>query len=361
MQSHSKSLNANISIFSAIVLFVTAATVILANPSTAAKGAADGLKLSIAVVIPALFPFTVVALFFEKSGALCWLGNKLHNLFFTLFGISGNGGTVLLLSLLGGYPIGAKLLGNMHDKNLIYTEETKLLLRFCINPSPAFCLAYIGEALLKSRTAGLYFLIANTLSCLMLTALFGNLRLKNKDYKVVQTTQKTAKIPLTTAFIESVADSANIVLSITAWVTLFSCISSLLEPLLPQTAHATLSPLLEITFGATEVCKIGIPLYMFSILLAFGGFSTLCQVWQAAGNLHPEFSFLFFNRILHGSVAALISAVLFYFFPTTMPVWSNGTEVHFKIPQILPASVAFLLMSIIFLCTLKPQDKTYCK
>lgn len=341
---------------SALFLFLLVAIMILGNSSASAKGALAGLKLCAAIVIPALFPFTAAAIFFEKSGGLQWLGLKLHRFFSACFGISGTGGAVLVLSLLGGYPVGAKLLSSLDASHDISRTEANLLLRFAVNPSPAFCLSFIGESLLGSRQAGLILFCSNLIACLLLTAISGRRNRKNNPCMEQHPRPTTRRsYSLSDAIVISVAEGAGVIVSISAWVTLFSCVLALLQPFFSEALHAALSPLLEITVGAVAVSQIGIPLFLYAPLLAFGGLSTLCQVRQAAGALRPGFAFLACNRLLHGAVACVISAVLFHYFPCAVAVWSNTQAPQFTVPDMAPASIALLAMSIVFLVYLKPQ------
>lgn len=341
----------------ALLLFVAAAGTILCNASASAEGALSGLKLCANIIIPALFPFTVVAIFFEKSGALGWLGEKLEPVFRFCFGISGSGGAALILSLLGGYPVGAKLLDSLYRSGSITKKEAMFLLRFAINPSPTFFLSFVGEALLQNRQAGIILLVSNLLACLMLTSCFGKQQ-KNEKKSLISDRKFThSHRALSDAFVESVADASSVIVSITAWVTLFSCVLGLLTPLLPKRIFTTLSPILEITVGLVTVSKAGLTTYLYAPLLSFGGFSTVCQVKHAAGALKPSFAFLVCHRLLHGIVAALFSVILFYLYPCTISVWSNTNAPTFTTPDMLPASVAFLIMAVVFLVYLKP-DKT---
>ena len=348
----------NISGLYALTLFITAATAILCNPSIASKGAVSGLKICSSVVIPALFPFTAVSIFFQKSGAIDTVG-KIFNCFSQkIFKIGGSSFAVVLLSLISGYPIGAKIIDEMYSSKAITKSEALNLLKYSVNPSPAFFISVIGYNLLGSKNIGVILLTANLLACFLI------MFLNRFSYKRVAFTPKTYKsehtVSLSDAFVQSVSQSAKTIISICAFVTLFSCISELLKTIITSTKlSAILTAFLEITFGAVEISKIGIPVYLYSFLLAFGGLSTICQVKQAAGTLKPTFIYIIFYRVIHGITATLLSLILFKIFPQATSVISNSVDIKFSgFPLFLP-SIAQLLMAIVFLAYLKPNEKPY--
>ena len=93
----------------AVVLVSAFAFLIILRPEISLKSALSGVLLCGNVIIPSLFPFTFCVLFIKSSGLLRFLKflnpvtQKVFNQNFYEF-------TLFLLSLIGGYPLGAKLL-----------------------------------------------------------------------------------------------------------------------------------------------------------------------------------------------------------------------------------------------------------
>lgn len=340
--------------FTVILLFIAATAAILGNPSVSSKGAFEGLKLCSSVIIPSLFPFTAVALFFEKSGTLKWFGEKIEPFTFKIFGMNGSVFSAMILSLIGGYPVGAKIADSLNRSGSVSKEDAKLLLRYCVNPGPAFFISVIGADVLKSQKAGIILFIANLSACLLLNTVIFKRKSKKAEYFKPD---PQTKIELTGAFVESVHDAAFVLMGICAWVTLFSSVCAILNSVMDNSyIFAVVSPLLEITFGSVQVAKIGVSPWLYSLLLSFGGLSTLCQVKQAAQSIDLSIFKIGFFRLVHGAVATVISFTLFKLFPITKEVISNGTEIIFSgFPMFLP-SIALLIFAMLFLIFLKPKD-----
>lgn len=338
----------------ALTLFVTAATAILCNPSVASKGAFEGLKICSSVIIPALFPFTVIALFFQKSGGLSVVGELLNAISVKLFKISGKNFTIVLISLLGGYPIGAKMINEFYKTKEISKQNAKNLLKVCVNPSPAFYISVIGYSLSGSKQIGVFLFVSNIVACFFL--LFLN-RFSHKKQNTITPNNPFIKSSLSDSFVESVTDASKTIIYICGWVVFFSCLSAMLKKVITHSIlSAYITAFLEISFGSVEICKIGVPFYIIAFLLSFGGLSTICQVKQAASTLNPSILTLVCHRIIHSITSGLVAFILFEIFPPTASVISNSVEIKFDgFPLFFP-SLALLLMAVVFLAYLKPSD-----
>lgn len=338
------------------VLFFIAAICILSFPSHTSAGALSGLKICSSVIIPALFPFTVCSVFFQKSGGLLWLGNKLDKFTTKLLKLSGTEFSVIFLSLIGGYPIGAKIIDELYLKGDLDIISAKRLLKFSVNPSPAFFISVVGMNIFKSFSVGLILFVSNLLACFTLNYLFKS---KNKPKYISRKSNTIQGENFSDCFVKSVISGAEITINICSFVTLFSAIAQILKtsPIGPI-IYSYLCPFLEISFGISEISKLGIPTHFYGFLLSFGGISTICQVKQAANNIKPSFLFLFFYRIIHGVLSALIALVTFKIFPLHNEVFSNVAEVKFtEYPLFIP-SVMLIIFSVMFLMFLSsPKQK----
>lgn len=336
------------------LLFFVAAICILGFSSNVSSGAMTGLKISSSVIIPSLFPFTVCSVFFQKSGGLLWLGNKLNKITTKLLKITGTEISVIFLSLMGGYPIGAKIADELYLNGDLDLFSAKKLLRFSVNPSPAFYISVVGIHIFKSFSVGVILFISNLLACFTLNCLFLN---KNNF-----TTLKKYAIKgenFSDCFVASVISGAEITINICSFIILFSAIIEIVK-LLPIKFETCcfISPLLEISFGINEISKLGVPTYLYSFFLSFGGLSTICQVKQSAKNIKPTFLYLFFYRFIHSIFSTLITMMLLKIFPIHSEVFSNGTEIKFtEYPLFIP-SVMLIIFSAMFLFVLSsPKQK----
>lgn len=335
-----------------LTFFTIAAIVILGFPSVTSLGAYNGLKISSNVIIPALFPFTVVSIFLVKSGGLFIISKTINPVTLKLFGLGGTQFAVIIISLLGGYPVGAKTINELKSTNQIDEYTAKRLLKHCINPSPAFFINIVGINVLGSKTAGVILLLANGFACIILNII----TFKVKPAK--QNLSQYKKAPLSAAFVESVTEGAKIIIGISAFVVLFSAVAAVAKNVITsKDFYYAICPFLEISFGINEVKNIGISPSLYAFILSFGGISTICQIKQAADGIKAGFIYIIWWRIVHGLTATGIAYILFKLFPITLQTINNGVMVSMtELPLFLP-SAALIIFATVFLLFINGENK----
>mgnify|MGYP006992100652 CR=1 FL=1 len=112
-----------------LVSIISFAVLIILNPEICKTGAFAGILICGRIIIPTLFPFTMCVLFIMKSGLtkkLCLLTPITRN----FFGLSGENFSLFALSLIGGYPVGARLIKEAHHNGHITAKEGGIMLSF---------------------------------------------------------------------------------------------------------------------------------------------------------------------------------------------------------------------------------------
>ena len=88
--------------FSVAALFLS---VLLFFPSACADGITNGIVYSCKILVPSLFPYMVLSSFVMRSGAVEIIKGRLTKIIFALPGCCS---AAVLLSFVGGFPVGAK-------------------------------------------------------------------------------------------------------------------------------------------------------------------------------------------------------------------------------------------------------------
>ena len=151
----------------ATVSVLTLTTLLIIKPEPCRTGVINGILLCGRVIIPSLFPFTMCVLFIDKSNILKRL-EPLSFLTNKLFGLSGELFSIMLLSLIGGYPIGAKLLNESVNAGKISQETARNMLNYCVNGGPAFIVAAVGSGILNSKKIGTILLLSHISATLVI-------------------------------------------------------------------------------------------------------------------------------------------------------------------------------------------------
>ena len=124
---------------------------LLSRPQAAAQGFADGARLCVGSLLPALFPFMVVC---ELLVGMA-LPKALLRPQARLLGLqSEDTAAALLASWLGGYAVCARLTAQLRVAGRISARDAALLMMLGCCSGPGFVVGYIGGLLLGSTSLG---------------------------------------------------------------------------------------------------------------------------------------------------------------------------------------------------------------
>ena len=117
-------------------LYIVSLLIIILDFKTAAQGASDAIELCIRTVIPSLFPFMVLSILLNSY--LTGSAIRILKPIARICSIPEGCETILLLGLLGGYPVGAQSIYHAWRQKQISTSQARRMLGFCNNAGPAY-------------------------------------------------------------------------------------------------------------------------------------------------------------------------------------------------------------------------------
>ncbi len=312
---------------------------------TARAGIKSGLLLCFNSVIPSLFLFTVLAIFISKTGVAEGIGLFLEPLSRRLFHLDGRQTAIMLVSLISGFPVGARLINGMYREKQIDIKTANTMLLYCVNAGPAFIITAVGQMVLGSASDGKRLLIAHVLSTVILAVIFGRILPKVRPQKSSEKPEFT--MPLGNVFVQSVTEAAKTMLNICAFVVVFSSVSAVVQKAgLPHAVTKTVCGLLEVTVGVQTLTRNQLPTVAF--LLGFGGFSVIFQVMAAAGDIKPSFLKLVASRLLHAFFSSTFIKVFEALWPRTLKTMSAGVQISGAAVNTSPfAAMALVFLSVV--------------
>ena len=328
---------------STVLLFIV---LLITNPKISSEGAANGLLLCGNVIIPTLFPFTVCVLFLMHSPLFSGLNFlKKFTLFF--FGLNPEQFSVMLLSFIGGYPVGARLINELTKNEKISPKNAAVMLNYCVNAGPAFIVIFIGSGLLGNIKAGYILLISHIAASLLLALIFKRF-FKPEDIK-----NSPAKC-LTSGdnFVLSVSGAASTIFNICAFVVFFSTVTCVINHFANKyTFLGFLKYILEVTVGVCNTKNI----YLISFLLGFAGVSIWCQIIAVTEKFKYNFLIFALCRILHGIISIFLTFILLKLFPVSIQTSASYT---FSLSySTLAVSLSMLITAIIFIISVSTKNK----
>ena len=241
-----------------------------------AEGISYGIHLCLNSLIPSLFLFLILSGLLLESP----LGRILARPFSVpgrfLLRLDGTLTLLFLLSLLGGYPVGPRLIARQRRAGLISAQAAQRLMVFCANCSPAFLICYLSPALWGGKAPGLLLFLSQLAAAVTLAVLTGLFRppLRSAPPK------DGRAAPFSVLLVDSVNQAAVSMGTICAFVVTFCAFFPILDHFLPRGGAAILlKGALEVTAGCQALA--GLPRDE-SILLAcvFTSFGGVCVFFQ---------------------------------------------------------------------------------
>ena len=325
--------------------FVIIAICLVIFSKTNLSAASNGLTLWTTCVVPSLFPFFVITNLLSYTKVVTILGRILDKFMKPLFNVSGIGSFAFIMGLISGYPVGAKIIADFREKNLVTKEEGERLLAFTNNSGPLFILSSIGISLFGDTKTGLLLLCTHVLSCItvgIILGRFSNKSINEFNYQsnnsIVQNNNVSLK-NLGEVLGNSINNAISTILLIGGFVVIFSVIisilnstyaldflSSFLNPILSllgfdlNFSKPLLSGIIELTNGVKSVSTIHIKaisqnIVLCAFLLGFGGFSVLLQVFSIVAKTDLSMKKYFWGKLLQGIIASIYTFLALKFIP----------------------------------------------
>ena len=314
-----------------LVIFTICLVIFSKTNLTAAK---NGLILWANSIVPSLFPFFVATELLSHTNFTYYLGRILNKFMKPIFNVRGEGSFALIMGVISGYPIGAKIAANFREKNICSKEECERLLSFTNNSGPLFIIGTVGISMFGNSSIGFLLLVSHLLASLTVGFIFRFWKYNSKSESLnhnstFKTNNAISLSNLGGIIGNSISSSINTILLIGGFVVLFSVIisilqtshlldilSSFIEPLLnllhiPNNfSTGIISGIFELTNGLSIVCaipekQISINIISASFLLGIGGISVLLQVWSTISKTDLSIKPYILGKLLHACFSAL--------------------------------------------------------
>ncbi len=305
----------------------------------------SGLSLWATSVVPSLFPFFVSTELLMHTNIIKILGLFFKPFMKPLFNIRGEGSFALIMGIISGYPMGAKIASTFREKNICSKEECERLLSFTNNSGPLFIIGTVGILMFRNTTIGFLLFITHLLACITVGVIFRFWKIKSANNNFFTNSNNISSLKPVNLFnlgeiiSESITNSISTILIIGGFVVLFSSIIAILNssgiinfiitlvsPIFSvfnidiNFAQGLLTGLLEITNGIKCISfvncrKLSINLVLTAFLLGCGGFSIFLQVLSITSKTDLSIKPYIYGKLLHGFISSIYTYIFIHIFP----------------------------------------------
>ncbi len=280
-----------------VLLTIAAMGILILDSNTALNAVAEGIDLCLKVVIPSLFPFLILSTVLTQSA----FGMNIRFLhpFCQMCKIHHEAAPLLLVGLIGGYPVGAQCITRAWKNGHLSSKAAKRMLGFCSNAGPAF---------IFGMTAGLFGtpVIPWVIWLVQIVSVMATARLLSGGTKSSPCASGNSLSPAAVLH-----QAITAMASICGWVIVFRTMCVFFDKWLPDTLpheiRCLTAGLLELTNGCCRLSAIQSQQLRFilcNVFLSFGGLGVYMQTISVTENLGT-------GSYLHGKLTqAAVSAFL---------------------------------------------------
>jgi sporulation integral membrane protein YlbJ len=317
---------------------------IIIAPKVCIDAAIAGSLLFFYKVFPSLFSFLVVSNIMLSYDGVYIYSKFLGGALCRPLKLPSSCSFVLIVSILCGYPLGAKYASDIYERKIIDFPTYERLLNIASNASPLFILGSIGISMLKNPYIGYMLLLSNLLSCLIM-----GLIIPSKVIVRQQTLQKSHILNSSNigdVLKGSIENSIKTSLSIGGYVTLFSVIDNLLKNnyifnvftdkmvylfhLSKEVTEGVTLGIIEMTNGCSLISSSNVSILtkiaITSFLFTFSGLSIISQVYSFTYKFDISMKKYVVKKFFQGLICSVISILLYELFLSNSTIQTFASE-----------------------------------
>ena len=309
---------------------------LLLEPTLSIASAKVGLLLWFNTVLPSLLPFIIGSNLLMASGSIYFFEKVFSPIMKPLFNLPGCCAFPWIIGLISGYPMGAKVAGELRANNQITDIELQRLLSFCNNSGPFFILGAVGIGMLGNEQTGYFLLAIHIISSVLVGMVF---RFYGKQGQVKTLSSKGIfKAPQAIGEVlgDSITSAMEVIMQIGGYIIIFSVIGTLIQEtalikLLSSAVYVIFKPLgmtldlaLSWIVGVIEMSNgthgasiaqgpSSLKLAIISFIIGWGGLSVQAQSLSFIKKTEIKISVYLFSKLLHGLLAFTLTYFLFDF------------------------------------------------
>lgn len=328
---------------------LAAACALLLFPAQAAQGAKNGVDYSLNILIPSLYPFMVLSVFIVKSGLSEKLGKVLEKPTQALFRLPGGAAASIVMSVVGGFPAGARSAAALAEAGLVTQEQAGRMMVFCVNAGPSFLITAVGVGFLHSARAGAVLFLSQLVSFLLmgiLSSLFARPAQRGRAKP-----QPARRVGMAQALIDSAADAAYSTLMMCCLVILFAAGMNLIRSAVAvPLVSVVCSAVFEVTGGCADLARTGAPLWVFALAVGWGGVCVHMQAYACLGGVKIRKGRFALCRLLQGLISAAVCRGLTLLWPQSAQTFTT-TEAPFSaaLSGTVPSAAALAILCVALL------------
>ena len=307
-----------------IAIVITLMVAVLLSPSDYIMAVFGGLLIYVKNVLPALFPFIFFTKLLTMLGTSDAMSKGLARPCGALFATPPISAYVISMSIICGYPIGAKLAQEFYMRGELTTKDCEKLTATGNSVGPIFAIGTIGTLLMGNKLFG-YIILASHLLGSMICGIIIRGKRSTTDLTILKPTSISDNADILNT---TMCDSIISVLGVGGYIAMMSLVISFFEQIqlfnviaeaLSYTGinavltKSILVGLLEMTYGITSLTTGFLPTMITvptaTFLVTFGGLCIHLQSMNFLSKCGVRYSMFLAIKLLQAVIASSIACL----------------------------------------------------
>ena len=305
------------------IIIIAILILLVIDPKNNINACLSGIKLWSTAILPTLLPFFFLTSILSCLGFIQNVGKLFSPITQKLFKADGISGYIYIMSVISGYPVGAKTTAELYENGIISRGQACKITTFTSTSGPLFIIGTVGIGMLGSTKLGYLILISHIVGAFLNGLIYRNTFPE-------KTTQRVVSLKSNNMLEDSMFNSIKSILIVGGYVAIFYMLISMLTSynlLYPfakflslitrlnfDTSQSIINGLIEVTRGCVDISKIGLSqkqaLVIATGLISFGGFSIFLQALTFLKRFDISIKFYLLSKTTQTIISILIAFVL---------------------------------------------------
>ena len=176
------------------IFLLTFSLLFVINSSKYISVTIDGILLYGTKILPPLLPFFFVTKILSNFNFIYAVCNQFSFLTKLLFNTKAISSYIFFMSIISGYPVGAKLTTEFYENKIIDKNDAQKILSFCSTSGPLFIIGTVGVGFFYNKFLGILIFLIHVISSILNGIIYRNLgsrkTAKFSDKKIIKNDSK---------------------------------------------------------------------------------------------------------------------------------------------------------------------------
>ncbi len=272
----------------------------------------NALTIFFKTLFPSIFPFFLIGNLLISYNFVNTINHLLKKVTTKVFHISSNASFIIIMSMISGFPSGAKYIRDLLNKKIINLDQANYLITFTHFANPLFVLT-TTSILFQERKISYFILLSMYLSNIII-GVVTRPKTIGKSHSVSYQEPPSFGEALTS----SLTNTIDILIMILGNTCFFFLVSKLITTIFPVNPFFTclINGFFDLTKGITSLTLLDTSFCLKGMLvlslLSFGGINIHMQVLNLLQDTPVKYQNFLLGRIAQASISALFFFILYH-------------------------------------------------